>query len=107
VSDLKKGIHPTYYPKARIVCGCGAVYEVGSTKESLKVEVCAKCHPFYTGQRRIVSTGGRAERFIKKYNWGQAEPEEEKKELKVKKGAEEVKEILEELGEGEENGDRR
>jgi len=99
---VKKDIHPQYYPDAKIVCSCGTVYEVGSTKRNLKVEVCSKCHPFYTGQRRIVDTGGRVERFIKKYNWGQEQPVEKKKGLKVKKGAEEVKEILEELETAEE-----
>jgi len=96
---VKQGIHPEYHPDAKIVCACGAVYEVGSTKKNLRVEICSKCHPFYTGQRRIVDTAGRVERFIKKYNWGQPKPEDEKK-AKVKKGAEEVQEILEELGEG-------
>ena len=94
---MKKGIHPEYHPDAKIICACGAVYDVGSTKKSQKIEICSKCHPFYTGQRRIVDTGGRVERFVKKYNWGAEPAAGEKKGPKVKKGAEEVQEILEEL----------
>jgi len=63
---LKKGIHPEYGP-ARVICACGAVFETGSTKKELRVEVCSKCHPFYTGQRQAVDRRGRAERFRKKY----------------------------------------
>ena len=64
---MKENIHPKY-EKTTITCSCGAVYEVGSTKKNVKVEICAKCHPFYTGsQARIVDTAGRVERFKKKY----------------------------------------
>ncbi|MEW6572651.1 MAG: 50S ribosomal protein L31 [Bacillota bacterium] len=63
---MKKGIHPQYGP-TRVVCACGAVFETGSTKKELRVEVCSKCHPFYTGQRQVVDRRGRAERFRKKY----------------------------------------
>ncbi|MCL6581993.1 MAG: 50S ribosomal protein L31 [Firmicutes bacterium] len=98
---MKSGIHPTYYPDARITCACGAVYTVGSTKKEIRVEVCSKCHPFFTGQRRVVHTAGRAERFVKKYGWGQQPPVEEKKGPKAKKGAEEVVAILEELEAGD------
>jgi len=63
---LKKGIHPEY-KDAIITCVCGAVYKTKSTKERMRVEVCAKCHPFFTGQYRIVGATGRAERFQKKY----------------------------------------
>lgn len=94
---MKEGTHPTYHPNARIVCACGTVYNVGSTKKDLKVEICSKCHPFYTGQRRIVDTAGRVERFVKKYNWGAQKEQAEAKGPKFKKGTEEVREILEEL----------
>lgn len=98
---MKEGAHPTYHADARITCACGTVYTVGSTKKELKIEICSKCHPFYTGQRRIVDTAGRVERFVKKYNWGADKaPAESKKGPKFKKGTEEVREILEEL-EGE------
>lgn len=61
-----KDIHPQYFD-ATITCACGAVYRVGSTKPSLRVEICAKCHPFFTGKQKLVDTGGRVERFLKKY----------------------------------------
>lgn len=63
---MKEEIHPEYH-QITVTCACGAVYEVGSTKQSYKVEICSKCHPFFTGQQRIVDTGGRVERFRRKY----------------------------------------
>ncbi len=63
---MKKGIHPNYGP-ARIVCACGAVYEVYSTVPEMHVEICARCHPFFTGKHKIVDTTGRVEAFRKKY----------------------------------------
>lgn len=64
---MKKGIHPRY-EVTTIACACGATYTVGSTRKNLRVEICSRCHPFYTGgAQRIVDTGGRVERFKKKY----------------------------------------
>ncbi len=63
---MREGIHPNY-EKTTITCACGAVYEVGSTKENVRVEICAKCHPFYTGKQKLVDTGGRVEKFKKKF----------------------------------------
>lgn len=63
---MKEGIHPEY-EETTITCACGAVYPLGSTKKKMRVEVCSHCHPFFTGQHRIVDTGGRVERFQKKY----------------------------------------
>lgn len=63
---MKEKIHPQYQ-QTTVTCACGAVYNVGSTKPNLKVEICSKCHPFYTGQQRIVDTGGRVDRFRRKY----------------------------------------
>ncbi len=65
---MKPNVHPAYH-RTTVTCACGAVYHVGSTKPRIRVEVCARCHPFYTGQRKIVDTGGRVERFIKKYGY--------------------------------------
>ncbi|PJE59615.1 MAG: 50S ribosomal protein L31, partial [Candidatus Portnoybacteria bacterium CG10_big_fil_rev_8_21_14_0_10_44_7] len=62
---MKKDIHPQYYPKVKARCACGAVFEVGSTKENLEVEVCSACHPFYTGKGKLVDTTGRVDRFKK------------------------------------------
>ncbi|GAB4113644.1 MAG: 50S ribosomal protein L31 [Candidatus Caldatribacteriota bacterium] len=64
---MKKKIHPTYY-KSTVSCACGNTFETGSTKKSLKVEICSACHPFFTGKQKIIDTTGRVERFNKKYN---------------------------------------
>lgn len=63
---MKKDIHPKYYPKANVRCACGNVFTVGSTKESMEVEICSKCHPFYTGKEKIVDAAGRVEKFRKR-----------------------------------------
>ncbi|OHA06989.1 MAG: 50S ribosomal protein L31 [Candidatus Sungbacteria bacterium RIFCSPLOWO2_01_FULL_47_10] len=60
---MKKGIHPTYYPDAKITCACGNTKTVGSTKEKIEVEICSSCHPFYTGKEKLVDTAGRIEKF--------------------------------------------
>ena len=64
---MKEKIHPKYYNDARVVCSCGNTFTTGSTKKELKVELCSKCHPFYTGEQRIVDTAGRVERFKRRY----------------------------------------
>lgn len=63
---MKPEIHPKYY-RATVSCACGETFETGSTSESLKVEICSKCHPFFTGKQKFVDTGGRVERFKRKY----------------------------------------
>ncbi|HAG08930.1 MAG TPA: 50S ribosomal protein L31 [Desulfotomaculum sp.] len=64
---MKEGIHPKYQ-KAVVICACGETFETGSTKKELKVEVCSRCHPFFTGsQARMVDIRGRAEKFRRKY----------------------------------------
>ncbi|MCK4402527.1 MAG: 50S ribosomal protein L31 [Dehalococcoidia bacterium] len=64
---MKAKIHPKYYDNTKVTCLCGNTFAIGSTKPELKVEVCSKCHPFYTGKQRIVDTMGRVERFKKRY----------------------------------------
>jgi len=66
VKNVKEGIHPQYY-KAKVTCACGETFETGSTKQNLRVELCSKCHPFFTGKQRTVFTRGRVERFKNKY----------------------------------------
>ncbi len=63
---MKSDIHPTYYPDAKVVCACGNTFSVGSTVEEIRVELCSKCHPFYTGKQNFVDTGGRIEKFTAK-----------------------------------------
>lgn len=64
---MKKEIHPQYYYTSEVTCSCGNVFSVGSTKPSLRVELCGKCHPFFTGEQRIVDTEGRVDRFRRRF----------------------------------------
>jgi large subunit ribosomal protein L31 len=64
---MKAGIHPKYI-EATVTCACGNTFTVGSTKPQLRVDVCSKCHPFFTGQQRILDTAGRVERFRRRFN---------------------------------------
>jgi large subunit ribosomal protein L31 len=63
---MKEGIHPTYYPEARVVCACGNTWTTGSTEKEIRTEMCSACHPFYTGEQRIVDTEGQVDRFYKR-----------------------------------------
>jgi len=63
---MKKDIHPKYYDKAKVQCACGNSFTVGSTKESIEVEICSQCHPFYTGKEKILDSMGRVEKFRKR-----------------------------------------
>jgi large subunit ribosomal protein L31 len=60
---MKKDIHPKWNPEAKVVCSCGNEFSVGSTKEEIRVEICAKCHPLYTGEMKFIDTAGRVEKF--------------------------------------------
>jgi len=60
---MKKDIHPVYFPKATIQCACGNHFEIGGTKEKIEVEICSACHPFYTGNEKVLDTAGRVEKF--------------------------------------------
>lgn len=63
---MKEGIHPTYYPDALVICACGNTWRTGSTKKEIHTDVCYKCHPFFTGEQRIVDTEGQVDRFYRK-----------------------------------------
>jgi large subunit ribosomal protein L31 len=60
---MKTDTHPKYFPAASVTCACGAVMVMGSTKEKLSVEICSNCHPFYTGNEKVMDTAGRVEKF--------------------------------------------
>ncbi len=64
---MKDKIHLQYYDDAQVLCSCGNSFTTGSISKELKVEVCSKCHPFFTGERRMMDTGGRVERFKRRY----------------------------------------
>jgi large subunit ribosomal protein L31 len=63
---MKKDVHPKYYPDAIIHCSCGKTFKIGATKPEMHVEICSACHPFYTGQEKIIDTAGRVEKFKKR-----------------------------------------
>ncbi|SFB66912.1 50S ribosomal protein L31 [Ruminococcus albus] len=64
---MREGIHPNYV-ETTITCACGNVINTRSTKENIKVEICSKCHPFFTGKQKLVDSGGRVDRFKKRFN---------------------------------------
>ena len=63
---MKTAIHPNY-KQTKITCACGEVISTGSTKENIRVEICSKCHPFYTGKQKLVDTGGRVDKFNRRF----------------------------------------
>ena len=94
---MKEKIHPTYYPEATVVCACGNTWKTGSTQESLRTDVCSACHPFYTGEQRIVDTEGQVDRFYKKLK-SYEELEKAKSERETKKAVADVSVEQLELG---------
>ena len=66
-SPLKDNIHPIY-EETTITCACGNTFQTRSTRKNIKVEICAQCHPFYTGKQKLVDTGGRVDRFNRRFN---------------------------------------
>ncbi len=64
---MKEKIHPKFFENAVVTCSCGNTFTIGSTKQTLRVELCSKCHPFFTGERKMIDTGGRVERFKRRY----------------------------------------
>ena len=65
---MKTAIHPKYYPEATVTCSCGTTWTTGATRANIKVEICGACHPFFTGEQRIVDTEGRVERLRRRFN---------------------------------------
>lgn len=67
VTNVKEGIHPKY-EKTVVRCACGTEFETRSTKENIRLDICSNCHPFFTGKQKLVDTGGRVDRFKKRFN---------------------------------------
>ena len=65
---MKEKIHPEYYKDAEVICACGNRFTAGATRKEMKVELCSQCHPFFTGERKMMDTAGRVERFKRRYN---------------------------------------
>jgi len=76
---MKSDIHPKYYDKASVRCACGNSFFVGSTKEFIETEICAKCHPFYTKKEKVLDTLGRVQKFKERLAKKASEPKKEKK----------------------------
>ncbi len=87
---MKKGIHPEY-SETTITCGCGNVLKTRSTRKDISIEVCSKCHPFYTGQQKYVDSAGRVEKFQKKYSWGKKDGKADGAKESVPEAATEAK----------------
>ncbi|MGC9332854.1 MAG: 50S ribosomal protein L31 [Anaerolineae bacterium] len=63
---MKEDIHPKYFPEAQVICACGNTWTTGATQEVIRTDVCSACHPFFTGEQRIVDTAGQVERFMRR-----------------------------------------
>jgi len=81
---MKKDIHPKYYEKSKVTCACGNSFTIGSTVPEIGVEICSKCHPFYTGREQLIDTAGRVEKFKARREKAQAKPKAVKKVRAVK-----------------------
>lgn len=87
---MRADIHPQYYPTAHVVCSCGASWLTGSTVAEIRTDVCSACHPFYTGEQRIVDTAGQVERFMKRLERRQSESARREIEIRARREAEEA-----------------
>lgn len=76
---MKKELHPTYFGEANVVCACGNKFKIGSTKEKIEVEICSACHPFYTGNEKVLDAAGRVEKFKSRRSKAEAIPKKAKK----------------------------
>lgn len=81
---MKKDIHPKYHTDTKVICSCGNTFTTGSTVEEIRVEICSKCHPFWTGAERFVDTEGRVDKFIRKRDVGEKERQAKIKKIKEK-----------------------
>lgn len=88
---MKAGIHPTYQD-ATVVCACGNTWQTRSTKSQLRIDLCNVCHPFYTGEQRIVDTAGQVERFLKKVETASTNARPSKRQLRISQKASRLEE---------------
>jgi large subunit ribosomal protein L31 len=85
---MKPDTHPTWYPEAVVTCACGTTFTVGATVPKIETEVCASCHPFFTGEQRIVDTAGQVDRFMRRLEAGIAQRQTERERQQQRKAAE-------------------
>ena len=98
---MRKGIHPTYYKDARVTCACGETWTTGSTRKEIRTDVCSVCHPFFTGEQRIVDTEGQVDRFIKRLEKRQETVVPTAKKAKRRKEKQAIVELVDETAEAE------
>jgi large subunit ribosomal protein L31 len=86
---MKAKLHPTYYPEAKVICSCGHTWTTGSTVPEIRTDICSNCHPFYTGEQRIVDTAGQVERFMNRLRqFSSYSEEKEARDVKAREKAE-------------------
>jgi len=98
---VKKDIHPTYYPDAKAICVCGNTWTTGSTVKELRTDVCSKCHPFFTGQQRIVDTAGQVERFENRVETARKMREQAQKRAQAREERRRARQLVEIVDEDE------
>ena len=91
---MKKDTHPKWYKEAKISCACGHEFSAGATVPEIKVEICSQCHPFYTGQEKLIDTAGRVEKFEKKMAAATPKTKKRKKKEKIDEKPKTLKEML-------------
>ena len=94
---MKNVADQTYYPDAQIVCACGATFKTGSVKKTIQVDICSKCHPFYTGEMKFIDTQGRVEKFITKRDEAKKSGKTKKKSRSSSTSSNQVKSLKEML----------
>lgn len=97
---MKANVHPTYFPEAQVMCVCGNRFTVGSTQDVIHVELCNKCHPFYTGEQRFVDTASRIQKFQKKQEAAKTYVSKKVKKIEEQRKRESGPKTLREMLEG-------
>ncbi len=97
---MKAKIHPKYYPEARVICACGNTWTTGATVPEIKVDVCSACHPFFTGEQRIVDTAGQVDRFMRRLERTADTHEQIKTQQESQKAVKQAQRVAKRRGEG-------
>jgi large subunit ribosomal protein L31 len=96
---MKAKIHPKYYADAKVICACGNTWTTGATVPEIKVDVCSACHPFFTGQQRIVDTAGQVDRFMKRLERTQGTTEQVRVQQEAQRRATQEQRVAKRRGE--------
>jgi large subunit ribosomal protein L31 len=97
---MKPKIHPKYYPEARVICACGNTWTTGATVPEIKVDVCSACHPFFTGEQRIVDTAGQVDRFMRRLERTAGSHDQVRAQQEVERTTKEQARLAKRRGEG-------